>query len=132
LGEPKEPQFYYRSEVNGNRFVPDLYVIYIPTDIAISEIRKRLGTRAERWENVLPLSRNSDIYGPFIGLGGRSEWMMRLAIANVIESGKIAIGIYDSNLESIVVERWNEGCESGRIFKTIDGKVLFEVLDSIS
>ena len=58
---------------------------------------------------------------------------MMYLIANLIESGDAAIwSTRDGYMKEVVVERYEEGCEAGRVYKDSNGTVLFEIIDRIA
>ena len=140
LREPAESQFYYRIELRKDLFGGPQYVIYIPPDVAISFIQRIGGFRSsaqglepEHWSQLLPLTKHTDIFQPMIRVGGRPHQRMLRLIAESINSGQAAIwNVVDGYMETVIVDHYNDGCESGRIFKDSRGTEFFQIIQTIA
>ena len=139
LPAPSDYQFYYRIEDTGGLWRDNRFVVYLPPNIALPFITARNGFRSfqglepEDWSQLLPLTRHTDIYQPLLNISGRPKERMIFLIADLIESGDVAIWSQrDGYIESVVIERYEEGCEAGRIFRDSDGTAFLEVIDRIA
>jgi hypothetical protein len=132
--DPMQNSFYYRVDIDGNRLVSDTYVLFISPDAAIRHLSSRGGLQIRRWEELLPLGRHTDIFLPLLShRGSRPQRSFELAIADALENGEAAVrGPLGQFLETVVVERYNTGCENGRLFKDASGVVFLKVVDGIA
>jgi len=140
LPEPTDYQFYYRIETGASLLGGNHYTVYLSPDIALRFITARNGFRSSRqgldpdqWSRLLPLTRHTDIFQPLINVVGRPNQRMKFFIADSIQNGEAAIGnLRGGYMDTVVVERYEEGCEAGRVFKDSDGNVLFQIIDRIA
>ena len=134
LGPPDENSFYYRAEIPGNDWTPDTFVVYIAPSRLIRHVSDTSGVNPGPWADLLPLDGPTDLFQPILEEDRpRQRRAMRRVLAQAIAYGDAAVWTTsDGFLETLVVERFSEGCLGGRVYKDARGNVLFQIVDSIA